>query len=178
MSTQIPNRMIFVIRSPDKPNLSDVKILDPSVPEAEQQPLHLKGCSAIAVSPDGTVVAIALNDTLELYDVNSMERIPSFEGKHRGVYHLAFIPAGTTLWSFGEEEKSEGSTEKTGTINLWDIITGKLLVKCKTCICSSGPYTFTDLTISPEGRTAVVSTNRSQSPTHGEEWYFIYKPGP
>jgi WD40 repeat protein/serine/threonine protein kinase len=75
----------------------------------------------MAVSPDGTRVAISEDNTVKLWDVASGKELRTFRGDNRAwqVFSLAFSPDGTRL------------ARCDGTATVWDVATGKVLCRLR-----------------------------------------------
>jgi len=71
--------------------------------------------TAIAVSPDGSMVAGPAYETIPVWDTKTGQRSASLEGHKDGVYDLAFSPDGRTLASAGDR-----------TVKLWETDSGQL----------------------------------------------------
>ncbi len=72
------------------------------------------GASALALSPDGKVLAVSRLGTVRLWSWPEGEGLVLFESKHRGIIHLVFTPDSKTLAVCDEEGFS-----------LWDVSTGR-----------------------------------------------------
>src|SRR5262249_34975920 len=70
-------------------------------------------------TPDGKrAVSGAMNDTIYLWDVETGEKVRSFEGHKGGVHRLAIPPDGRYVLAGSCEGK---------TLRLWEVATGKLV---------------------------------------------------
>jgi WD40 repeat protein len=74
-----------------------------------------KDCHAVALSPDGTQLAAAVDYGVRVYTIADRCRLPRFELRHKGqVSSVAFSPDGSTI--------ATGSWDET--VKLWDAATG------------------------------------------------------
>lgn len=84
----------------------------------KQDPVHFSqqtDCQAVALSPDGTRLAVALDRPVRLYDVEKRREIAVLKGHTGRVEAVAFSPDGATVatgsWDF--------------TVRLWDVASGR-----------------------------------------------------
>ncbi|MGV3486581.1 MAG: c-type cytochrome domain-containing protein [Planctomycetaceae bacterium] len=95
----------IAIFSPDDPQASPTMIAD-----------HSDWVNAIAWSRDGRRLASASRDkTAKVFDVQTSERLITFNGHGQNVTDVAFLPDGTRLVSSGEDRR----------IRVWDIADAK-----------------------------------------------------
>jgi WD40 repeat protein len=80
---------------------------------AERATLAVCGeeAAAVAFSPDGRILAVAVEQAVQLWDVATASRLTSLEGHEGKVNCLAYSPDGTRLAS--------GSSDRT--VRLWDV---------------------------------------------------------
>jgi WD40 repeat protein len=78
---------------------------------ASEETDYLEEVAAVAFSPDGRVLAVALGRAVQLWDVTTAKRLALLEGHKGKVTSLAFSPGGTRLAS--------GSYDRT--VRLWDV---------------------------------------------------------
>jgi RNA polymerase sigma factor (sigma-70 family) len=97
-----------------------------------------QGLSAVALTPDGTVLAGAEKDQgrIRLWQVASGHELRSLDGHRRLVESLAFSADGSTLASAGRD----------GTIRLWQVATGTEVSQVRT-----GQVESRGLAFSPDG---------------------------
>ncbi len=72
--------------------------------------------TALAISPDGKVLASAENGIIRLWDLATSKRIDPFRGQETGINSITFAQHGERLISL------DGNA-----IRFWDVVTGKLL---------------------------------------------------
>ncbi|MCE7947438.1 MAG: WD40 repeat domain-containing protein [Chloroflexi bacterium CFX4] len=78
---------------------------------------HSEEVMQVAFSPDSTKLAsVSLDRTVGLWDVESGERLETFEGVRSGFYSVAYSPDGKTI--------AAGTVDQ-NTIRLWDVETGR-----------------------------------------------------
>jgi WD40 repeat protein len=96
---------------------------------------------SVAVSPDSSMAACSIANTVDLWDLRTSKKVASYKGHEFGVYTVAFHPAGQHIISSDEE-----------TLRFWDIRTGREVHRV-TC---SGDF-FTAVAFSPDYSFAAVS---------------------
>ncbi len=84
---------------------------------------HPREAHAMAVSPDGRILALAGEDgAMNLFDPATGRRLAPALGGHGGpVYALAFSPSGTLLASGGSGGVDSKGVPNAGEIRLWDL---------------------------------------------------------
>lgn len=129
LAARIPSSVC--IRSPSRP----------SVCYAEPRSLSSQATTALAISPDGQVLASSLRQTIQLWNLQLGKGRRSLRGHRDWVTALAFSPDGQMLASSSLDQ----------TIKLWNLATGQLL------------HTFragrmTCLQFSPDGKKLVAAS--------------------
>jgi WD40 repeat protein len=102
---------------------------------------HLTAVFSVAISPDGKLIASGESQQIRLWDIaDGRQHIHArrLEGHDQAVYALAFSPDGGTLASASAE----------GTINLWEVATGRQVKTLKV-----PQERWKVLAYSPDGRT-------------------------
>lgn len=85
----------------------------------------------VAISPDGSTLAVASSIGVWLYDFNALEAEPSLlEGHRSRVWGVAFSPDGTRIASASGEYPEANYTTglADNTVRVWDVDTGEQLV--------------------------------------------------
>jgi WD40 repeat protein len=95
--------------------------LDLSTNKEERVYFNLR-CTSLAVSPDGSLLAIGTSGLVLLVDLKTRAVKHRLEVLKGGVYALAFSPDGKLLVAGGSEHLSPDPA-----IRLWDVSTGKLV---------------------------------------------------
>ncbi len=104
--------------------------------------------SAVAFSPDETILAGGAYDDVVLWDVNSLQKTATLKG-HRGqIKTIAFSPDGQTLAAFSMYDK---------TIQLWNVSTGEEKFKL-----NGHAEKIYSLAFSPDGSLIVTAETLSQ----------------
>ena len=130
-------------------------------PELEWEIKHETGVTAIAFSPDNTILAVGADDyTIQLWDARTGQlwrrlnepdrgaRAPGVHPNGQRVYSLAFSPDGKTLASAGDIIKN--NLLAGGQVTLWEIPSGKLL---RTIIVNQQITTYTNSVVfTPDGK--------------------------
>jgi WD40 repeat protein len=80
--------------------------------------------ATITASPDGSAYAVNVGEALELRDLHTGETLRVLEGHDGPVNRTAFSPDGTTLATPSDD----------GTIHLWDLSTGEVLLVLETIV--------------------------------------------
>ncbi|AFZ13790.1 serine/threonine protein kinase with WD40 repeats [Crinalium epipsammum PCC 9333] len=99
---------------------------------------------AIAISPDGQILASGTNDEIKLWNIANREEKQTFTVDSGGITALAFSPDGKILAS--------GSNDNT--IQIWNLITGKII---RTLAGHSSP--IRSMAFSPNGQKLVSSSD-------------------
>jgi WD40 repeat protein len=103
------------------------------------------GAPSVAVSPDGTRVAVGSRfGQVVLFEAGSGRQQGVFSGHTDVVRDLAFSPDGTQLLSASAD----------GTARLWDVVTGTELRRY-----NRRPFTVHSAVFAPDGRTVLVAAN-------------------
>ena len=96
----------------------------------------------VEFSPDGTLLAAGLFNTVRLHDVATWDERAAFAGHTRVVQYLAFSPDGKAL----------ATGDWQGTLRLWDVAEKRLLASRQVEV-----MVLTTLAFSPDGRRLVTS---------------------
>jgi hypothetical protein len=150
-------------------------------PVLELEIKHESGVTAIAFSPDNSLLAIGAADyTIQLWDARTGQverrlnepdrglRAPGVYPDGQRVYSLAFSPDGKTLASAGDIIKD--NLLAGGQVTLWEIPSGKLL---RTIIVNREIATYTkSVVFTPDGRGLMTGMTRYGGADKGEigEW--------
>ncbi len=116
--------------------------------------LFRQAVTAIAISPDGTLLASAYRDQIHLWDLTQARRIQVLRGHHHWVSSLAFHPKRGLAPELPSKGNSPtlASSSLDQTIRLWDLETSKTIATLP-----SGR--MTQLSFSPDGR-SLLSASR------------------
>jgi WD40 repeat protein len=104
---------------------------------AARQPVKTLSGNYVQFSPDGTLLATCLGNTVQLWDVATWRGLPPLTGFAGPVLCMAFAPDGNSL----------AACEKNGTVRLWDML-GKRQVASRRGHTS----TIEAVVFSPDGR--------------------------
>jgi len=110
---------------------------------------------AVAVSPDGSLLATCGNDRLvRLWSIPELKPVAELAGHGSHVYNVAFAPDGKTLVS----------ADHMGTVKLWEVPSGKPMRDCDAGVLAKFDETFRaviggarSLTFSPDGSQVAVA---------------------
>ncbi len=91
-----------------------VRVWDITTPKPFEFP-QPKDCPAVALSPDGRALAVAVDYTAKIYDVDKRSERLVLRGHKGAVSAVAFSPDGETLMTGSWDE----------TVRLWDVQTGR-----------------------------------------------------
>jgi len=100
-------------------------------------PTIAKGLTTVQFSPDGKFLADGgfqlPGGVVELWDVSSKSLIQPFPTSASSIQSVAFSPDGKAL-AVGGAVQSQTTGEYTGVVEIWSLITGKLLETCATSV--------------------------------------------
>lgn len=102
--------------------------------------------TAMTFSPDGRLLAVGFNGTIQLWDVRTLELVRSITGFERALGCLAFAPDGTRL--------AAGTQD--GHVWVWDAATGR-----QTQLIEAGGRGVRAIAFSPNGKHLVTVANNS-----------------
>lgn len=113
-----PTSTVFRLYSPHFPRV--LKVIDTAsilrTTSAVRNTIRYPGINRIAVSPDGSLIAVATNHDIIMFNFHTGERVSDILRAHEdSIYDLQFSADTTRLASFSDDE----------TIRLWDVRTGK-----------------------------------------------------
>lgn len=110
---------------------------------------HSKEVNAIAISPDGKILASGSNDnTINVWNLSTGQRLFTLKGHTDYIYSVAFSPDGQKI----------ASASGDGTVKIWNLQTGQLL---QTLQSNSENRVFS-VTFTPDGQT-LVSGNKDKT---------------
>jgi WD40 repeat protein/serine/threonine protein kinase len=97
-------------------------------------PRHTGQVTTVGFSPDGKLLARALDRTVKVWDAQTGQELVTLEGHTNSIWSVAFSPDGKRLVSGSGEGigvgQSSGDTTK-GEVIVWDVETGKELLTLK-----------------------------------------------
>jgi WD40 repeat protein/serine/threonine protein kinase len=137
------------LKPDDKTVIPELKVWDLDTGR-ENLNLSLKGKGrAVAISPDGDVVAAALGDnTVRLYHVATGQEVLALKGHSRRISGIAFSPDGKRLVTGGGWDES---------VKLWDAQTGEEILTVGRATSNTG-VGFSSIGFSADGRRIVASS--------------------
>ncbi|CAN93783.1 hypothetical protein sce3623 [Sorangium cellulosum So ce56] len=112
-----------------------------AMPDAARfEPTWVQGsrCNAVAISPDGTLLASGHSHGIVLWDMATGGALRRLNGHSDWVTSIAFSPDGDTLASGSDD----------CTVRLWDVSTGNVL-----CVLKGHAHHVNSVTFSPDGET-------------------------
>ncbi|WP_437978623.1 pentapeptide repeat-containing protein [Sorangium sp. So ce295] len=112
-----------------------------AMPEAarfEPAWMHGSRCNAVAISPDGTLLASGHAHGIVLWDMATGSALRRLNGHVAWVTSVTFSPDGETLASGSDD----------CTVRLWDVSTGNVL-----CVLKGHAHNVNSVTFSPDGET-------------------------
>ncbi len=107
-----PNKKLFAasVQSRKETRARVLKLSGPPLPESS---MDLGEGRAVAFSPDGKWLAVAVDSHINLHSTNNWEIATTFHGHTERVNHLAFSPDGAKLVSGGDDS----------TVRMWELAT-------------------------------------------------------
>ncbi len=126
-----------------------------------------------AFSPDGHLLAVVnrWND-VEVWNLETGERMHSFSGHHSNMFALAFSPDGRTLASGGGSSSRDDAGESY--IGIWDAVTGEAVAWLPTDDLGDNH----DLTFTLDGSRLVSAGQRRMLAWDTASWDIAYDSGP
>ena len=123
-----------------------VRVIDP----ATWNTPHAFSGSQAAFSPDGKTLALASQDTVQIWDYASESRLQVLEGTYGIIQNLQFSPDGKTL--AGAVNLFDCCVSDPDTTTLWNVADGKIITSTMQFYLQEGAF-------SPDGR-AYMTTGR------------------